>query len=169
MDFEISKNGTSHVCMRPLSLAVIGIRLVNLLAAIKKHEITDPDKICQIAFDINNCLKAWVSLQYHRDFIERDIEEPSVSSSFNRKRHVYESAWGAQIWNNWRSLGIVVNRTMLDYVDGQSFEDGSLKQKMRYDSVTSIQRLSTDICISTSNLSGSPRHHQCTEDPVLGH
>ncbi|OHW98897.1 fungal specific transcription factor domain-containing protein [Colletotrichum incanum] len=157
MDFETSRHGKSYIRMRHESLAVIGFRLVNLLAAIKKHDITDPDKICQIAFDVNNCLQTWVSLQYHRNFVERDAEEPSISSSFNGKRHVYESAWGAQIWNDWRSLGIVMNRIILDYVDEQSFENDALKQKMRYDSVTCIQRLSTDICISTSSLSGSPR------------
>lgn len=156
-DFEASRLGTYYNSIRPGSLAVIGFQVVNLRAAIKNQQVTDPDAICRAALDIDNDLQAWASLQSHRRYLELDIIDCSTDTSFNGKRHIYSTVWGAQVWNNWRSLGILTNRIILDYVDEQSFEDELLKRMMRSNSLSVIRNLSTDICISTLNLSGSPR------------
>ncbi|OHE93746.1 hypothetical protein CORC01_10973 [Colletotrichum orchidophilum] len=167
MQFEASRQGTQYNSLRPGSLAVLGFRLVNLSAAMSTQQMTDGDAICQIASDVDSDLKAWalMSLQSRRKFREIGVDTSDGIVCFNGKRHVYNSEWGAQVWNNWRSLSIVTNRIILDHVDKQSFHDDALKEMMRSHSISVIQSLSTDICISAPSLSGSPRQCQSQITP----
>ncbi|KXH69362.1 hypothetical protein CSAL01_13094 [Colletotrichum salicis] len=162
MQFEASRQGTEYNRLRHGPLAVLGFRLVNLSAAMNAQQITDADAICRIAVDIDSNLNAWASrsLQSDRKFHEAEADAIERRNSFNGRRHVYNSVWGAQVWNNWRSLSIVTNRIVLDHVDKQSFDDDALKERMRFESISIIQRLSMDICTSTPSLSGSPRQYQ---------
>lgn len=159
MQFEASREGTLYNGLRPGSLAVLGFRLVNLSAAMNAQQITDANAICRIAVDIDSDLNAWASrsLQSDRKFHEVEADASEKEESFNGRQHAYNSVWGAQVWNNWRSLTIVTNRIILNHVDKQSFENDELKEIMRFHSISVIQSLSTDICISTPSLSGSPR------------
>ncbi|KAF4833169.1 hypothetical protein CGCTS75_v003959 [Colletotrichum tropicale] len=156
-EFESSRLGMRYVNNRPGSLALIGFRIVNLRADIKSQRITDPDAICQIILDIKSDLQAWAALQTHRAYYVTEVIEPRTGTYFNGKRHVYTSVWGAQVWNNWRSLGILANEILLNYVDQQNAYYESLKEVMRFEAFSAIRNLSTDICISTTDLSGSPR------------
>ncbi|KAF4892029.1 hypothetical protein CGCF415_v001707 [Colletotrichum fructicola] len=156
-EFESSRLGMRYVNNRPGSLALIGFRIVNLRADIKSQRITDPDAICQIILDIKSDLQAWAALQTHRAYYVTEVIEPRTGTYFNGKRHVYTSVWGAQVWNNWRSLGILANEILLNYVDQQNAYNESLKEAMRFEAFSAIRNLSTDICISTTDLSGSPR------------
>ncbi|KAK1731956.1 uncharacterized protein BDZ83DRAFT_597303 [Colletotrichum acutatum] len=162
MQFEASRQGTQYNSLRPGSLAVLGFRLVNLSAAMNRQQITDANAICRIAVDIDSDLNAWASRssQSDRKFHEVEADASGKEESFNGRRHVYNSVWGAQVWNNWRSLSIVTNRIILNYLDKQSFESDALKDIMRFHSISVIQSLSADICISTPSLFGSPRQYQ---------
>ncbi|KXH47969.1 hypothetical protein CNYM01_02557 [Colletotrichum nymphaeae SA-01] len=172
MQFEASRQGAQYNSLRPGSLAVLGFRLVNLSAAMNTQQITDANAICRIAVDIDSDLNAWASKssQSDRKFHEIAGDASKKEDNFNGREHVYNSVWGAQVWNNWRSLTIVINRIILDHVDKQSFENDELKEIMRFHSISVIQSLSTDICISTPSLSGTPRQYQhhfenpCTMD-----
>lgn len=162
MQFEASRQGTQYNSLRPGSLAVLGFRLVNLSAAMSTQQITDADAICRIAVDIDSDLNAWASKssQSDREFHEIEADASGKEDNFNGREHVYNSVWGAQVWNNWRSLTIVTNRIILNHVDKQSFQNDGLKEMMRFHSISVIQSLSTDICISTPSLSGTPRQYQ---------
>ncbi|KAF6787334.1 fungal specific transcription factor domain-containing protein [Colletotrichum sojae] len=132
-------------------------RIVNLRADIKRRHITDPDTICQIALDINTTLQIWATMQTERAYFELDMPDDSCGLHFRGKSHVYTSTWGAQVWNNWRSLGILANQIILDHVDQQLLLDEATKDAMRSTAVAFVQNLSMEICISTSALSSTPR------------
>lgn len=85
------------------------------------------------------------------------MPDDSCRLYFRGKSHVYTSAWGAQVWNNWRSLGVLANQIILDHVDQQLLLDEATKDAMRSTAVSFVQNLSTEICISTPALSGTPR------------
>ncbi|KAK1483822.1 hypothetical protein CABS01_13974 [Colletotrichum abscissum] len=159
MQFEASRRGTQYNSLRPGSLAVLGFRLVNLSAAMNTQQITDANAIYRIAVDIDSDLNAWASKssQSDRKFHEIEADASKKENNFNGREHVYNSVWGAQVWNNWRSLTIVTNRIILNHVDKQSFENNELKEIMRFHSTSVIHSLSADICTSTPSLSGTPR------------
>ncbi|KAL0935181.1 fungal specific transcription factor domain-containing protein [Colletotrichum truncatum] len=156
-EFENSKFGKHYNSMRAGSLALVGFRIVNIRAEIKNQRILDPDKVWQLALDINDDLHSWAILQTKRAYYQTEAVENSTGKYFNGKRHIYTSEWGAQVWNNWRSMMILNSQVILDYVDKQRFGDDFGKEMMRSDIISTIQSLSEEICISTSNLSGSPR------------
>lgn len=157
LDFEGSRLGRRYSSIRPGSLAKLSFRIVNLRADIKNQHITDPDTICQTALDISTSLQMWATMQTERAYIELDMPDDLCSSYFRGKSHMYTSAWGAQVWNNWRSLGILANQIILDFADKQIIIGGALKDATRSTALSFIQTLSADICISTPALAGTPR------------
>ncbi|KAF6832495.1 C6 finger domain-containing protein [Colletotrichum plurivorum] len=157
LDFEGSRLGRRYSSIRPGSLAKMSFRIVNLRADITRRHITDPDIICQIALDINTTLQIWATMQTERAHFELDMPDDSCGLHFRGKSHVYTSTWGAQVWNNWRSLGVLANQIILDHVDQQLLLDEATRDAMRSTAVCFVQNLSTEICISTSALSSTPR------------
>ncbi|TEA14430.1 hypothetical protein C8034_v003476 [Colletotrichum sidae] len=142
--------------IQPVSLAFIGFRIVDLCADIKSHLLTDSRTICHFALDIKANLKAWADLR-SETFFEISTVREAANICFEDKKHVYSSVWGAQLWNSWRSLGILINQIILDSLDHLLLHNQEIKRDVYSEALYSLRNLSQDICISTPNLASSPR------------
>ena len=138
----------------PGSICVISFRFVNLLAAIRNGEVTDPHVIRREALDIDVDLNAWrATAPPSWGYATIDAPEAAVGTCFDGKAHVYPSLWIADAWSNWRTLRILVNQIVVQIEAHSTVPDS--KQKAAALSV--IHRLSTDLCISAPSFADSPR------------
>jgi hypothetical protein len=145
----------------PGSISEISFRIVNLRAAIQNGHVTDSDTILQQANQIDDELMAWKTTASH-SWMYGTAESARIPGVpyFDGKCHVYPNLWVAEIWNNWRTLRILVNQILLY----QSPSMHSLDQLNRSNAQSTIRILSTEICISTSSFARTPRN-----SPTLFH
>jgi hypothetical protein len=142
----------------PGSMSEISFRLVNLCARWETGEIPDPAVVRDVAREIDDDLEAWRQgvAPGWRYSVNADDGTTAVAATadgssggttgFDGKRHVYPNLWVAEAWNSWRTLRIRVNQIIHQ-------TDHRHRDRARAD----IRRLSTDLCISTSNFTGTPR------------
>lgn len=149
----------------PNSIWEISFRIVNLRAAFKNGEVTDPRVIRETALDIDAELETWkASAPPNWRYATNNATEASVGTCFDGKRHVYPNLGIAEGWNNWRTLRIFVNQIIMQNELRSSMPDNVQK----FIALVIIHQLSTDLCISASSFTGSPRRHssllkrQCT-------
>lgn len=138
------------------SIADMSYRFVELRRDMKNGDITDTKKIREKAVTIDWDLHAWSSdAPSDRQYATVDVREGSPDLYFNGKRHMHESFCHAQIWNSYRTLRIMVNQLLLQnemQSDGPDID-------IRSSALSQVRKMSTEICISTSNFIDSPRKY----------
>ncbi|KAF2711043.1 hypothetical protein K504DRAFT_404180 [Pleomassaria siparia CBS 279.74] len=136
----------------PNSMSDMSFRVIDLRAAIANGEIFDAQIIHAKALEIESDLVSWrwtLPNGWRYDTI-RNRSEPEA---FMGMGHVYRSRWIAEIWNNWRTLRIVVNQIIIQ--TQLCLPVSSTSREARARSI--IKQLSTDICISTTSFTNTPR------------
>lgn len=146
-----------------------GIRLANLRADIADHSCTDDAEIVSAALEIDadlNASEAYLLLDW--PFETLDAEMPS-EDCFGGVYHVYKNACAAEMWNNYRSLRILTNEVILQFLEDRS-APGSLTMlgtalKDQYDnSKDLIRKMCVQICASVPTCLGAlPRSAASTE------
>ncbi len=81
-----------------------------------------------------------------------DVHDAPDGTYFKGKRHAYGSPLVAQVWNAWRTLRIMANQII-------SREPCHRTEEAAEESAAAsvIRRLSAEICVSTPEISASPR------------
>jgi hypothetical protein len=138
----------------PGSISEISFRIVNLRAALQNGEVTDPRVIREIALEIDGDLETWrAGVPLNWRYATIDATEALVGTCFDGKRHVYPSLWIADVWNNWRALRILVNQIIVQNELRSSVPDNVQKSV----ALSIIHQFSTELCISTTSFTGTPR------------
>lgn len=138
----------------PASICEITFRVVNLRAAFKNGTIKSPQKIRQMAFEIDQDFEDWkTTVPWTWRYATVDTSNPVDDSSFNQNAHIYPNVWIADVWNNWRTMRMLVNQIMVENELSSSQPDDELVSH----SLQLIQELSNDICISVPNFIGTTR------------
>lgn len=121
-------------------------------STIRSGELTDPKAIRKAAVEMDGDLEDWTAdLDTNWSYTTvKPSDHPSISY-FDGKRHLYGSHWTAQMWNNWRTLRILVNKIILQYKPGPTGAD------LEAASLDLIHQLSNEICISSPDFLDSPR------------
>lgn len=141
---------------QPEPLGHVCFRLLDLRAAIKSGDMTDPIAIYAEAVEMDRHLEAWrATLKPIWSYATVDVVEAPAGTHFEGKCHVYNNPWTAQVWNNWRTLRILVNRIIVQHdiyinVDDRVHEPFALSL---------IHQLSSEICISAPVFIGNAREH----------
>ncbi|KAH7007070.1 hypothetical protein EDB80DRAFT_718179 [Ilyonectria destructans] len=136
------------------SVCQISFRIVNLGAVFANREITDLDVIRDMALEIDRDLEAWrEGAPSGWAYTRIDASETNPGTFFDTHIHVYPSLWIAEAWNNWRALRIVVNKIIYQC---ETCSDASCDARQSV-ALSTIQELSTDMCISISSFMGTPR------------
>lgn len=152
-DFQESTMGKARRQRQPRPMGDMCFRLLDLRRDMKNGELSDSQAILAAASILEDDLLSWA------DSLPPDCAYDTLNANntdtahFHAKRHVYSNVWMAQLWNHWRSLRILVSRIILHAED-----IGGDQNETAISSRTSlIRQLSTDICISTSDLMDKPR------------
>ncbi|KAK4672141.1 hypothetical protein QC763_100360 [Podospora pseudopauciseta] len=123
----------------PASICEISFRVVNLRAAVK-HGALSQEAILQSALDIDADLKTWrEGLPFSWEYCTSDD-----STGFNGKRHQYGSLSMAKVWNNWRTLCILVGRIVV--------QNKVCAVERKATTLRWIHELMADVCISASSF-----------------
>ena len=141
-----------HHVASPASISELSYRLVNLRAAFKTGTITDPRIICETAFEIDDDLEAFrAGIPWYWEYTTVDATDAPTGTFFDGKRHVYPNLWVAEVWNNWRTLRILINQIILQ----SELRVGMSDQAQR--SLELIHRFCAELCISAASFAHSPR------------
>jgi hypothetical protein len=133
----------------PSPLGELSFRLSRLRAAAKTGEL-DSAAIFDMAMCMDQDLATWAASipdSWKYVVVAGEIE-PTGTSFGSKLRHVYNSPWAAQTWNNYRTLRILVRQLIVRHCDEQSDLDSH---------IALIHELSAEICISTEGYNMSPR------------
>lgn len=146
-------------------LGDICFRLLWLRLRIKSGEITDQQAIRETATKLDNDLEAW---RANRGpgwlYTTVDASSPVPKDTlYHGKRHLYSQLWTAYLWNNWRTLRILINRIIVQNEMISKAPDHHQKAA----SLSLIHGMSTEICVSVASFFGSPRKHN-SNSSVLG-
>ena len=148
----------------PGSICEISFRVVNLHAAVSSGEITDPQLICQKAFDIDSDLESWkVGLPPQWRYATAAASDETPGTYFDGQRHKYPSLWIADAWNNWRVLRIIVNQIIMQNGGPSSL----LNDIQRASVVSNIRHMSGELCTSAASFNGTPRRSLCLHSATL--
>jgi hypothetical protein len=145
----------------PASVSEICFRIINLRAAVKDGDMTDPELIRQTALEIDGDLETWragvpVNWKYTVTSLAATDTDTDTDTCFDGKTHVYPNLWIAEAWINWRILRILVSQIVVQ-TEGLRLASSS---RMPSEATHVIQHLSTDICISVSSFTGTSRKVQ---------
>lgn len=138
----------------PHSIFTTSFRIINLAAALRRNEITDPQMVRETAVDLANELKSWTEclpLSWKFDMV--DVPESSVHLHFGCRHHRYPSLWIGEAWNNWRALRLIVSQLILRNEIQNNLHDTDLIA----DASSVIYEMSLDICISVPSFRGTHR------------
>lgn len=155
-DFGTSAMGEVRKRIQPSPLADLCVQILDLRAGIRTGVIEITEAIREVAIQMDKELAAWKStLPPSWSYATVGTADTPAGQYFQGKRHVYSNPWTANVWNNWRTMRIVVNQIILQSEIWSDALEGV------YDStaVSHIHQLSTEICISAPNFIGSPRKH----------
>src|SRR5689334_1189729 len=89
-----------------------------------------------------------------------DADDSSSGAYFRGKKHLYNRLWTARVWNNWRTVRILLNRIIIDTTSLDTPIDREEGSPMAL-----IRECSTEICISSPDLIGSPRKSAIAAEP----
>ncbi|KAF2727725.1 hypothetical protein EJ04DRAFT_581818 [Polyplosphaeria fusca] len=141
--FNASPMGQRRRSRLPTPIGDMCFHILALRAAIKDGTITGSTAICNEAKRIDRDLQTW------RSSLPRDWEYHVVQGAagatwcFRGEYHVYENAWVAQVWNNWRAMRILLQQLIISYSDA-----GALNLETS-DAVDLVRKLSSEICHTT--------------------
>ncbi|KAH7127838.1 hypothetical protein B0J13DRAFT_564610 [Dactylonectria estremocensis] len=136
------------------SMCEISFRIINLAAAFANREITDVRIVQSKALDIDNDLQAWKARAPSMwGYTAIDASDAVNGAFFDTNVHVYPNLWIAETMNNWRVVRILISKLIIQAEDCSDAPD--VKKKAAY--LSTITKLSTDICISVSSFTGTPR------------
>jgi hypothetical protein len=157
-NFKTSAMGKRRKKTQPGSIGDMCFRLLDLRAAIKS-DITDPKAVREAAMEMDADLEAWrAALQPSWSYATVDAGDAPAGIYFEGKYHIYGNPWTARVWNNWRTLRILVNRIILQ----NEIRSGTPDSAHESAALSLIHQLSTEICISAPSFIGSPRKHAST-------
>jgi hypothetical protein len=136
-------------------LGDICFRLLQLRLGIKNGEITDQQAIREAGTKLDNDLEAWkASRGPGWLYTTVDASSPVPKDKlYYGKHHLYSQIWTAYLWNNWRTLRILINRIMVQNEMISEAPDHNQKAA----SLSLIHGMSTEICVSVASFFGSPR------------
>lgn len=148
----------------PGSISEISFRLINLRAALKCGEITDPAVIRSRALELDHDLEMWrISLPKSWKYVPvRVSDEASAGLCLNGQSHKYTSNWIADAWNNWRSVRILTKQIIFENEMRLPVPDPAQLSS----AISVIQEVSAGICISTYSFRDSPRKFWADLDVV---
>lgn len=156
-DFETSVIGERRKNTPPAPLGDLCFRLLNFRAVIENDHLRDPEAIRETAVQMEGEIEAWqATLPRSWRCSEVDVTDAPAGTCFGGKRHIYSNPWTAQIWNNWRTLRILINRIILQ----NEIRSGVPDSVHASTALSHIQQSSTEICISAPSFIGSPRKHE---------
>lgn len=136
----------------PASISELSYRIVNLRAAFKTRQITDPRIICATALEIDDDLETFqAGLPRLWRYSTVDVAAAPTGSFYNMKRHVYPNLWIAEVWNNWRTLRVLVNQIVLQSELPVDMSDSAQR------SLELVRGFCADLCISVASFADSPR------------
>ncbi len=127
------------------------------------HDYSDPECVISTALALDAEYEVWARscpLQYIYQTITLKEKTHDV---FSDHYHVYSSIWIAAIWNNYRSVRILVNELILDqlnYLYQNNFEpntlwdDHCLYENQNFTSNSTLLQLCHDICASVPYFLG---------------
>ena len=163
-NFETSAIRQHRNVSSPGSICEISFRIVNLRAALRNGEVTDPQVIRETALEIDGDLETWrAGVPRNWRYATIDANEAPVGTCFDGKRHVYPNLWIVDVWNNWRTLRILVNQIIVQNELRSSVPDNAQKSI----ALSIIHHFSTELCISTASFTGTPRRSpQSAQVPV---
>lgn len=106
-NFKTSAMGERRKKLQPGPIGDMCFRILDLRAAIRRGDITDPKAIREAAIEMDRDLEAWrITLQPSCSYATVDAGDAPAGTYFGGKRHIYSNLWNAQVWNNWRTLRI---------------------------------------------------------------
>lgn len=145
-DFERSTMGEHRKKLQPGPLNDICFRILDLRTAIRNGDITSPKAICETAHEIEAELRVWKeNVPPSCSYATINAGDTPAGTYFEGKRYLFNHPLAAQVWNNWRTLRIMIQQIILRYTEIHEAAAISL-----------IRQMSTEICISTSCFIGSP-------------
>ncbi|ORY13038.1 hypothetical protein BCR34DRAFT_562645 [Clohesyomyces aquaticus] len=137
----------------PRPIGDLYFQLIELRAAMKKGSLTDRIVIRETAISLDEELVVWKgTIPEMWKYTTIDAVGFPPGACFRGKRHLYNRLWTARVWNNWRTVRILLNRIIIDTTPFDTpigMEEGS--------PMALIRENSTEICISSPDLIGSPR------------
>ncbi len=162
-EFSTSAMGELRRRRKPSPLGDACLRLLELRSLLKcGHGIADFRAIHQVAVEMDREFEFWrETLPSSWNYVIDDVNDNSPGMYFVRKRHIYNSPWTAQVWNNWRTLRILVNKIILE----NEARSGTVDSAQGSAALSIIHQMSTEICISAPHFVGSPRKYASMPDP----
>jgi len=134
----------------PSPLGQLSFRLSHLRAAAKTGEVHDT-AIFDVAMSMDQDLAAWaVNIPDSWKYIVIDGTASTRAHFGSNLRHVYNSVWAAQTWNNYRTLRILVRQLIVRHCEPSNLESH----------ITLVHELSAEICMSATCYDKSPCKHQ---------
>ncbi|KAJ9608738.1 hypothetical protein H2200_006509 [Cladophialophora chaetospira] len=138
----------------PGSISEISFRTINLRAALKNRELTDPAIIRATALAIDADIASWrAALPPSWGYITTDKLKDAPGSFNPESSHIYTNNWIADAWNNWRTLRIIVKQIILENEICSMTPDPA--QISTAEAV--IRQMSIDICVSIHSFRDNPR------------
>ncbi|KAH8658131.1 hypothetical protein BX600DRAFT_63442 [Xylariales sp. PMI_506] len=164
----------------PASICEISFRAINLRATSlrylkdnndRNNFVEDSDVLKRIrdtALAIDADLQAWKKITVPKwwytswDVPLQDPSSPSggkagageKASGFNGKIHHYHSLWVAEVWNNWRTVRIMVNQIIVNTEEAAGLSGIA---QIKSAALTVVREMSKDICISADSFMDNPR------------
>lgn len=140
----------------------ICFRLLDLRRDVQNGRLLDSSAIRAAALVLEDDLLSWAdSLPTSCGYDTIDANDTDTNY-FRGKRHIYSNVWMTQLWNHWRSLRILVSRIIL-----QAESNSKISKRTAISTRKDlIRQLSTDVCVSTTELMHKPR--KCSYISTLG-
>ena len=133
----------------------IVIRLCNLRASIKDGLFVDEAEIINSVLAVDGDLAAWVR-QIKVDWAYTAVKEMDKSEdTFEGQYHIYASFVNSSMWNNYRTIRILVNECLLyclKRLPATSSFDEDERNRLRLRSRTILDQMASDICASVPYL-----------------
>jgi hypothetical protein len=136
-------------------------RYVELMASIKRGDLSDPASISQFALHLDADLEQWrLSLPSYWSYTVAASLDDSERYSFNGTYHIYSDPWICRMWDHYRWMRILVHELILSYLPSprecilRSTDDQFLEiqdQQQASASLSIISSLATDICTSIAS------------------
>lgn len=148
------------------------MELSRFCADMRNGVITNPTKIIESALLLDAEVTAWaidipVSWRYRILTIPSQIRDMCAANGvYGKTYHIYEDLYICNIWNNWRSMRLVINEMIMEntrQIQGLHSEDAGSRDMVEYSGIAArseqiMQQMQADIVASV------PYHFGTTDD-----